>query len=128
MFEGKREISVGTPDNTRGEDVRPQFHKRRKANLNETRSSKLKQGAVHDKGDNTMAKVKTENTEKPEVKEETVKEPEIIKVTVISRANFPITLTYNNDEIILSPRQRLVINDKAKLKIKPEDAKHIRLV
>ena len=39
LLEGKREISVGTTDNTRGEDVRPQPRKRRKANLNETRSS-----------------------------------------------------------------------------------------
>ena len=38
LLEGKREISVGTTDNTRGEDVRPQPRKRRKANLNETRS------------------------------------------------------------------------------------------
>ena len=38
LLEGKREISVGTTDNTRGEDIRPQSRKRRKANLNETRS------------------------------------------------------------------------------------------
>lgn len=41
LLEGKREISVGTTDNTRGEDIRPQSRKRRKANLNETRSSLL---------------------------------------------------------------------------------------
>ena len=41
LFEGKREISVGTIDNTRGEDVRPQSRKIRKANLNETRISLL---------------------------------------------------------------------------------------
>ena len=35
------EPSAGTVDYTRGEDVRPQSRKRRKANLNETRSSLL---------------------------------------------------------------------------------------
>lgn len=39
LLEGKREISAGTVDYTRGEDVRPQSRKRRKASLNETRSS-----------------------------------------------------------------------------------------
>ena len=29
LLKGKREISVGTSDNTRREDVRPQSHKRR---------------------------------------------------------------------------------------------------
>ena len=38
LLEGKRELSAGTVDYTRGEDVRPQSRKRIKANLNETRS------------------------------------------------------------------------------------------
>ena len=75
-----------------------------------------------------MAKTKTE--EKTEQVTEKVMEQSVeqVKVTVVSRVNFPVTLKYNNDEIILSPKQRLTFTDKTKLDIRPDDAKHIRLI
>ena len=50
------------------------------------------------------------------------------KFKVISTANHPITLKYGNEEIILSPKQKIELLDRSKLKVLNQDTKYIRII
>ena len=67
--------------------------------------------------------------EKPAKKNKQVAEPaQSTQCIVVSKASFPITIKYAAEEIILSPRARKTFADKAKLTVRPEDRKFVRIV
>lgn len=48
--------------------------------------------------------------------------------SVISRANYPITIKIGCEEVIVSPRQRITVADSSTLQIKQQDAKVLRII
>lgn len=68
----------------------------------------------------------TTEVKAPKAKKEV--KPAVVGGIVVSRVNFPVTVKYGAEEVIVPPRARRTFTDKSKIVVRPQDAKNVRII